>query len=231
MNFADLVENVVSDTGREDLGFVSDGGDGQILKAVFAAILAVHSADFFYKDISTAEMIFNSSAFIQSMDTTALPRFRALAYVRKWDPSYNAAQLNPSILPPLRDGSSLYNTTLALDFLELIDYDDIFDSYKTEKQDVMYVAGTTVNMKSSTSMTMAKIGWYAHPFLDIPNNGAGLVSWIAQEYPYAIIYKADSIIFNSTGDLDRSRKYDSPGGLVSEWIAKLIASNVTAKGR
>lgn len=238
-SFADLVAQVISDTGRPDLGFATDGGDGQIPSAIFASTLAMHTLDNFWRDITAADVIFDTAAYIQTLDVQDLPRFRQLAYFRKWDPTFSASQLNPNTLPPLFNGISTVSELLALKQLRVIDLGGIFDSYGTEKQDVCYAAGSTIFIKSSTSVPRGKVGYYSYPFLDIPNDGAGYVSWIADTHPWAIIHHAKATVFANTGDLDRARELvrpaiparDDPGGLVAQAIAALKMSNIEAEGR
>lgn len=242
MNFSDLVAQVINDSVREDMGFVSDGGDGRIPNAVFASTLYLHHLENFWKDIITVDVIFdNPTQYIQTLDRRVLKRFRSISYFRKWDPNYENEQLDPATLPPLFNGTSITNINLALKHLQIIDLGTggIFDSYGTERQDVCYAAGDTIFIKSSTPLSQGKLGYYSSPFLDISNVGNSYHSWIADEYPWAIIYHAEASIFTTTGDLDRARELNrpaipargDPGGLVAQNVAILLQNNIEVGGR
>jgi hypothetical protein len=226
---------VLNDIGRPDLGFIADGGDNRAINAVLASTLAMHQVDNFWKDIVASDVVFDAGAYIQTLDRRTMPRFRSIAYFRKWDPTFSAMQLNPTILPPI------VNSDLALKHLEIVDLGTggIFDSYGSERQDVCYAAGDTIFIKSSTLLTQGKIGYYARPHLDIENSGVAYNSWIAREHPWAIIYHAEAALFTTTGDLDRARELvrpaiparDDPGGLVAQAIAALKMDNIELGGR
>lgn len=245
MNFLEIVNQVINDTNRPDMGLVSANGDGRIPNAVFASTLAMHTMDFFWRDIATADVVFDQPLYIQTLDTRTMPRFRSLAYFRKWDPTFEAMQLNPNILPPLYSriaGStvdSVLNVELALKHLKIVDLGGIFDAYDTEKVDVAYAAGGTIFIKSSTSLAQGKVGYYQYPMLDIAGVGAAYDSWIADNHPWAIIYHAEAAVFTTTGDMDRARELvrpsiparDDPGGLVAQAVAAMRMSNVEVSGR
>lgn len=237
MNFQELVAEVVRNTNRPDLGFTTDGGDEQIPKAVLSATLSLHLVDFFWRDISTMDVVFDMSAYIQTLDVSVIPRFRSLVYFRKWDPAFNASQLNPATFPPTRNGAYSVNSSTSLKMLEVLDLGGLFDSYGTEKTDVCYAAGNTVFVKSSTILARGKLGYYSYPDLDISNNGARFTSWIAVNHPFAVIHKAEHIILLQTGDVDSARELVRPasnkddGGLLTSQVALLLRSNIEAVGR
>jgi hypothetical protein len=239
MNFTQIVAQVVSNTDRPDLGFTADGGDNQIPNAVLSSTLSLHLSEFFWRDIVVSDVVFDEAAYIQTLDIRAIPRFRSLAYFRKWDNTFNASQLDPTSLPPMFDGLSTVNADQALKMLQVVDLGGLFDEYGIEKQDVCYAAGDTIFIKSSTSVPMGKLGYYAFPYLDVDNNGTAYSSWIAELFPWAIIYSAEHYISSSTGDLDKARELVRPrpprggglGGLLTEQRILLHMSNIEAVGR
>lgn len=234
MSFTDMVNMVITETGRDEMTFSEDGGTGEIPRALQAATLKMHGLDFFYKDIQTAQVVFDSSAYIQTLDVTTLPRYRNISYIRKWDPTLQTYQLNPTLLPPLFNSVGAINTQQSLGMLQVIDIDDIFDDYGTEKMDICYQAGSTLFIKCSNAISYALAGWYAYPVVDISNHAANYNSWIANEYPFALIYDASSKIYAGTGQQDQSRKFDSPdgqGGLVQGEISRILMNNVHLGGR
>lgn len=228
MTFTELVAAVYTETNRPDLV-------AETQQAVLSSLLKIHCMEFMYKDIQTAEVVFDSAAYIQTLDTPDLPRFRSIAYFRKNDPSYAAYQQNPTLFPPLGTYPSTYPNPV-MGFLRIISPDAILDEFDTEKFDVCYQAGSTLFIKSSTPLQYALMGWYAYPNLDITAGGRNFNSWIAREYPYAPVYDAASAILQKIGMTDAARKYDAPadsrggGGLATTNIATLIMNNITAQG-
>ena len=239
MTFAEIVAQIVLDTNRPDLGLVADGGDGQIANFVFSTTLNLHTLDFFWRDIQSVDVVFDAAAYIQTLDVQAIPRFRALAIFRKWDPTFNSSQQNPNILPPLYNGLTTFNGSQALAPLTIITPDDILDSYGTERVDVAYAAGATICIKSSTPLSQGKLDYYAYPELDVSGGGLRYTSWIADNHPWAIIYSAEARIYAITGDMDKARELvrpanprnGDPGGLVPQELASLRMNNIEAVGR
>lgn len=226
----DLINQVYTETKRPDL--VSD-----TQSAVIASVIKMHGLEFFYKDVQPTLLVFDSPAYIQTIDTQTIPRFRAMNYIRKWDPSLAAYQQNPYLLPPLTNNSLgiPVNPQLALAFLEYCPANWILDNYGAEKVDIWYAAGSTVFIKSSTLLTQGLLGFYQYPNIDNANNYANFYSWIADQFPYAIIYDAASKILQSIGMDSAARKYDNTNpnnpGLVQDHIHNLIMSNITPEGR
>lgn len=229
---AQLVADVYTETNRPDLV-------AETLQAVLSSTLKMHGMEFFFKDIFPGQIVFDSASYLQTLDTQVLPFYRALSYIRKDNPSiYNAYEANPfGGLPILQgvDGRILFESQ-ARAFLEIITPDDILDEYMTERVDVCYQAGSTIMIRSSTALQFGLIGWYRWPNMDIANAGAGYNSWIAQEYPYAIVYDAASAVLQKIGMTDAARKYDTINekgiqvGLVASHVTNLLKSNITAKG-
>ena len=240
--FAQLCAAVYTETNRTDLL-------AETQQAVAAATLKLHTykGEFFYKDLATGFGTFDTdgvsqAAFIQTLDTAVFPRFRSLCYLRKWDPNYNTSQLNPNVLPPLygslqASGYTLANSQIALRGLKVLSPQDLMDDYWTEKVDVCYQAGNTIMIKSSTALSQFQIGFYQYPLIDQQNNFANYTSWIAQEYPYAIVYDAAGTVFSKIGQADAAAMYlrqpdqfGNNGGLAWEHIQSMLNSNIIADG-
>lgn len=235
MNLSELIQAVYTETNRPDLV-------ERTLQAVLASTRTIHTIEYFPRDITAAQVKFDTTAFIQSIDLDVLPRFRKLSYFRKNDPSFASFQQNPNVLPPIfyNGGSPQYPIWQMTNAIECITPDDIFDSYNYQKTDVCYLAGRSILVKSSTPLNWGLIGWYQGPAADPYTADGGLtypryVSWIAQQYPFAIVYKAAATIFASTGNNEMSNKYDRPpnpsnmndrGGLAQEQIGIIISDNL-----
>lgn len=208
MTFAELVAQVILETNRPDYGFVSDGGGGEIPAQVASSTRKMHTLEYFAKDILSSQAVFDTAAYIQTLDTRTMPFFRNMAYFRKNDPSQSQYQQNPTLLPPLYSLTTGINIWLGSKLLTPIVPDALFDDYGAERFDVYYQLGDTLMIKSSTPLSYALLGWYAHPNTNPADNYAQYNSWIAKEYPDAIYYDAASAILQKTGMTDAARKYD-----------------------
>lgn len=237
-NVANLAQLVYIETTRPDMF-------NETISAILASTQKMHGLDFWYKDRVEVQVQLDTPAYIAVLDTQSLPRFRSFGedgIIRKWDPTFNAYESNPTILPPLSTGANglPVNPNLALAPLERIDPDAILDDYALEKVDVWYNLNGQINIKSSTLFQWLKIVYYSWPIMDFQNMGntanpcPGYSSWIAAEFPYAIVFDAASAIFQKVGNNDVARKYDAPpdprtglgGGLVWSQITNLIKANV-----
>lgn len=78
---------------------------------------------------------------------------------------------------------------------EIIEPEQVFNGFGNERTDVVYMAGNILQMKSAEPFTYFLLGYYAHP--DVTTEGWN--SWIADEFPYAIIYEAATTIAVSIG--------------------------------
>jgi hypothetical protein len=232
MNFQELVNAVIIETARPDLGLLSQGGTGEIPQQVKASILTLHSLDYFYKDIRPAELVFGVAAYIQSLDTNDLPRFRSLSYFRKNDPSLASYQQNPQLTPPFLSGSDNTVTAARTGVLKLITPNDFLDEFGAEKTDVFYQAGNTVYMKSSTILKYGLLGFYQYPDIRVTDtvgsyDESHFTSWIATELPFAPIFHAANAIMVKKGDNEKARKAEV---MVTEQVGILRNSNIVAEG-
>lgn len=243
MTFNDIVQQVILDTARPDMGpsvaggvytggVFPGGGDDRIPMRVASATLSLHTfrGHFFYKDVVTSLVKFETSAYIQEIDAQSLPRYRSLCYARKWDPTLAAYQANPLLIPPLYDSNGFIVSPNTLGLLEVLtNPNDIFDSYHAEKVDVCYQVGSTVMIKSSSSINQMLIGYYAYPNLDWTRGNFD--SWIAREFGQAVVDSAVSFIFSSIGKQEQARKYDDPRtGLVPMWVNTIVSGNIQPAG-
>jgi len=239
-SFVNLQNLVVTETNRPDLI------NTRIASAIQAATLKMHGLDYFPKDLLVADVQFDTPpnglpAYIQELDTGVLTRFRAWHMIRKWDPMFNSSALNPSILPPMMNNSLgiPVNPALATKKLDILAPNDIFDEeYKTERVDIAYVAGGLTVIKSSTALPMVKAVWYAWPNIDAGNGYAGYSSWIADNYPMAIVYEATATVFAAIGMVDQAREIRRPanadknemGGPLVGQINAILTSEIVAEG-
>lgn len=238
--FAQLCAAVYTETNRPDLV-------AETQQAVYATIQQLHTwqGEFFFKDIVTGQGTFasngtNQAAYVWQLDTNIFPRYRSLAYLRKWDPSWAAYELNPTNLPPLQGlagtGFGASNQQRALRNFKVLSPTNLMDSYWTEKVDVCYQAGSSLNIKSSTPLAQFQIGYYEYPNVDIQNGGVNLSSWVVREYPWAVVYLAAATLFGKIGNAESSSIYFTRGpdgsinGLAADHIRSMINSNIIATG-
>lgn len=169
--FAELIADVKIITNRPDL-------DSEITLAVKAATLKAHSLDYFPKDLYETAIIWSPTAYVQSFTYKSLiPLWRSFKYLRKYTPAAGTAEAI--------DGK----------FFTMIDPTNAVDGYDVNRENVCYIAGEDLDIRSNTEDDYMLLGCYLWP--DITT--ATYSSWIATEFPYAIEYEAASKIFKQTG--------------------------------
>jgi len=170
--------------------------------AIKSATLKAHRSDYYSKDIYETGVDFTTEAYIQSLDyVTLISNFRAFKYFKRVKSA----------------------TDTEGQFLTILTPEEILDTYGVQKTDVAYVAGRVLEIKASVSFRYGLLGCYVNPIV----TDAGYTSWVADLYPYAIIYEAARILFLSLGDLEEARGMAS---LVSEEYAILQQSNISDVG-
>lgn len=226
MTLAELIAAVYTETNRPDLVT-------ETLQAVLEATQSVHTIDDFYKDVKEAMIVFDQPTwFLQQLDTSALPQYRNIAYIRKTNPVTTQVEQTNGLLP----GNYQYPPNQFSE-LDRIDIGNILDYYGYERTDVWYQAGLQINMKSSTPLQFAMVGWYSYPNCD--PTGVNFDSWIAAELPYVIVYKAAAGLFAKIGE-DKSwaiymkppipGQGDDTGGMYYQQVAQLKRHNIVAGG-
>ena len=197
MNLAELTAEVYTITGRSDR-------TAETLTAIKAATLKAHQSDFYYKDIFETGVAFDTSDYTQSLDyRTLIPLWRAVKYLRKYD-------ITTTPYTPGR-------------ILDLLVPENVMDRYQVQKTDIYYVAGSYLNINSSTQEQVYLLGCYLNP--DITSDGYN--SWVAQDHPYAIIFDAAATVFKAIGKDEEAAAYRT---LNAEQLSMLRASNIVANG-
>jgi hypothetical protein len=166
--------------------------------AVKAATIKAHHLDYFSKDLYEEGIQFTTSAYRQSFDyIQVIDNFRAFKYARKAEDACDDTG----------------------DFFTIITPEEILDSYGCQRADIAYVAGRVLEMRSSTEFNYFLLGCYVHP---IVRTGA-YCSWVALQYPDAIVYEAARVVFKAIGKSDESQQYTS---LTGEAYEMLKLSNI-----
>jgi hypothetical protein len=232
MNLSQLIAAVYVETNRPDL-------IQETLQSVLTATVSLHTCEQFPGDIQAAQFVFDTPAYLLEIDVESLPLFRSLSYARKNDPTLAQFQQNPTILPPLFNAATgAYNIRQSMRMLKVVSPVDIFDEFGTEKQDVCYQAGQVIAVKSSSLLQYLLLGFYQYPNLDVNNAGAAYSSWIANEFPYAIVYEAAGQLLASVGNDTQASRYlqaappNNPdgGGLAVQLKRKLITNKLLLEG-
>ena len=196
MTLAELIAEVYTLTNRPDLV-------AETLTAVRSATLKLHHSDFYYKDLFETGIDFVTAEFIQDFEYRSfIPRWRQLKWTRIWD-----------------------NTSgIAGKFFEPVAPENVLDDYKLAREDICYVAGAILHIRSSTTFQHILLSCYLHP--DITESTYD--SWIALDHPYAIVYDAAATVFKMIGKADEAAMYRQ---LVAEQIAELRISGIENIGR
>lgn len=167
--------------------------------AVKAATLKAHQSDDYIFDFSEYSISFSSSDFYQSLDYKAIiPNWRKPRYIRKYDGA-----------PGL--------------FLTYLEPEKVVDNFGASRYDIFYIAGSNIQIRSSTSLQYLLVGAYVNP--DVTTTGFN--SWIANDYPFAIVYEAAAIIFKTIGYDEQVPIYR---GMVAEQLQILKQHAVTGMG-
>lgn len=195
--FAELLTDVYTATNRPDLV-------AQSTLAVKVATLKAHQTDFYPKDIYETGIQWNPVGYTQSLSyRTLVPRWRALKYLRKFD--YTT--------PPGESG----------EFFTVLTPEQVLDDYSINKENVCYLAGEQLEIRSADEDEYMLLGCYIQPNLDEAN----YESWIALDHPYCIVYMAAQKVLNDIGFDEQARRLDKE---VAEQVALLKMSNILANG-
>ena len=191
--FADLLSDIYDITKRPDL-------EAETKLAIRMATLKLHHSDFYPQDLKEAGFTWNTPAYIQSLEyKKVFPDFRALKYLRKV--------------------SSGTPTT----FFKLIPPELVLDSYGRDKNDVCYLAGRMIEIRSSSQDSDMIIGYYADPIV----TESGYSSWIADNASHVIVMESASVIFKMIGFDEQAAMFNK---LVDQGVAELRVNYLTGAG-
>ncbi len=186
--------DVMTLTNRPDLS-------AETTLAIRQATLKAHHSDYYPKDLYETGIRFSAPALLQDLEYKQLiPRFRALRYIRKTDV-----------------------TNADLEFIEILDAGTLLDSYKRDKDNVCYLAGELIHIRSSTPLEYVFFGCYLHPKTD-PSD---FKSWIADEFPFAIVYEAAATVFKAIGFDEQAAAFKQ---LSAEHLMEMRNSSILAQG-
>ena len=195
MTFTELLTEVYLLTNRDDLV-------AQTKAAVKTATLKAHMSDFYSKDIYEKYIdLGTTDSYVHSFDyISSISNFRSIKYMRKLDSNNEAG-----------------------DFIEVIEPEEVLDSYGVARTNIAYVAGRVIEIKSSTEFSKMILGCYVLPITTESN----FSSWVAELYPYVIIYEAARVLFKTIGFDEESAAYER---LVAEQFILFKASALSDVG-
>lgn len=186
MNYVELVEAVGNLTNHPEMV-------GEITTAIQASTLKLHQADYYTRDAVEKLLVLDQDGYVFQVDIPSnFVRYRAIRWMRKWDPTGF-------------DATTQQNSGAAGEFLENVDPEGIIDGYGYTKPNKWYVAGNNLNLRSNSTLRQLLISYYQMPKVAPV---AQYSSWIADTVPFAIIFDAASLIFQTIAQQDQARKYD-----------------------
>jgi len=201
MTLTELINEVYIITNRRDLV-------NETLSAIRSSTLKAHHVDFFYKDIFETGVAFTENDYNQYIEyRTLVPRWRAVKYIRKYQVGTNPA--------PGKYG----------DFFTLKTPENTLDDYGLTEPNIYYIAGESIQLRSTTKIQNALLGCYINPLIGGTNETYS--SWIAIDNPWLIINWAAMYIFRAIGKLDEASMQEK---LAAIEVQLLIQSNVIAEG-
>jgi len=175
-SFNELLQEVYAVTNRPDL--ISESK-----MAIKAATLKAHQSDFYSKDIYEQYVTLGDEAsYLWSLDYISLiSNLRSFKYVRKLDPEGTPG-----------------------DFITILSPEEVLDTYGASRQDIAYVAGRILEIKSSTEINTCLLAAYVNPIVA----EGSYSSWVADLYPYVIVFEAARVLFKTIGYDEQSAAYN-----------------------
>lgn len=191
MNFAELEQEVQLWAKRPELAT-------QVKAAIRASTLKLHQSRYWHRDLVELTIAFDSPRYIQSfIPKEVVPLYRKPKYLR-WFSGIDGDEPG--------------------DFYTKCDLDNILDGYGYEKSNIWYLSGNMMQIKSTVELHYALFGCYQSPKL-LPEEQ--FTSWIAEDYPYAIVHEATRLIFKSIG---RDEQAVEQNNLAREYYMTLVAA-------
>ena len=178
MNLATLQTEVYNLTNRPDL--VS-----QTLTAIRKATMKCHLADEFRQDLQiaivTVPVQTDFHYLLDLTNTVTYPNMRRVSYIKEYN--------NPIV------GNEIQ--------FKKLHFSNLLDEYKLEKANYWYQAGMAVTIGSYKQLVQVSVAYFTYP----NTATATYSSWIADQFPDAIINEAASTIFKTVGKSDEAKLY------------------------
>jgi hypothetical protein len=182
--FAELKETVIDLTKRPDL-------DSVIGFKILDVVKRLHLMQVWPRDFTALLVTLPSPVNEYVIPYASVPRFRGLSYIRFWDPI--------AVNPMTNVGTGWFGESFSE-----IRPDDIFDGYNTLRNNIFYLTGGGIFLRSLTKFSSVVVGYYQHP---ITSPTTALASWIVDDYELAVVSGVCAEIFASVGDNDQAKNY------------------------
>ena len=182
MTYAEILAEIQLLSKRGDI-------DDKIAACIRTTTLRAHRLDYFWRDRIEVAATWATASNSTDIAITTLTRFRAIDYVRYYDPDTT----------PVTRGT----------MIEEVDPRVLLDDYNYEKTDVWYMAGTNIRLKFLTATRGVEIGYFSSP---IVHPAGSYVSWIADQLPDLIIQGSLAMLFNMTGKQEEARAINAMVG-------------------
>jgi hypothetical protein len=165
------------------------------------ALLKAHSADFWLRDLYEDTFQFATPAVNYQLDYKLLvPRWRSIKYLNAVDP---------------------FTRDITAKFAP-VSIEKAVDGYGYKRDYVYYLAGSQLQIRTSGQEQYFGFGCYLYP-----DTTLATPSWIADEFPFAIIYEAARTLFKIIG---RDEESSSMKELVAEAMAEVRMVGITTVG-
>lgn len=174
-----LLTDIYALTARPDL-------EAETELALRTATVNAHLSDAYPRDMFTSQVQLPNASYLSSLDVPSLfPGLRGINKITPLD-----SNLQPVILSPE-------------DEIKIIELGDIYDDYGQLRNNVVYLAGDSINIRSLLNSYGYIVSWFRSPNL----RRSTYNSWIAQVYPTIIVYWAASIVLDTNGNEAKAQKY------------------------
>lgn len=194
-----IAQDVMTLTGRPDLA-------DETAVAIRTATTSVHSRAAFPRDLRSDLVKLPNASFQSQLDIQVLlPRFRGVSTIRIVDTQFSPVE-SPEI--------------------EIVEPDDIYDPvYRSVRNNIAYVAGTSINIRTALAASGYMIEWYQMP----ATRREDYNSWIAQIQPDPIVYMAAALVFTTNGNDEKAASYTRI--VDRQLFPELLSNFVTSKMR
>ena len=179
-----LAADVYTLTNRPDL-------EQETKVALRKALLKFHSADTFKRDLFTQRIQ-------TALHTPLLPdEFRWVISLSEF-PRFR----RPKILHTPISGSVVIFKEVAAD--------NLFDAYSGERQNYFFIAGSAITIRSQTAQPYLDFTYYRYPLVPpLSSTAAPIDSWIAEQFPDAIVEEAAGAVFKMIGKDEEFSRYQT----------------------
>lgn len=176
--FDGMVADVISITNRPDL---SD----ETALAVRTATVNCHLSDAYARDVQVSSIQLPAPVYATGLDISALfPKLRGLSLIQAMDVNYQPIEVTPESR------------------MKVIELSDVYDSYGALRNNIAYIAGNQINIRSLVNSYGFFVTWFNLPEVKRDTYN----SWIASIYPDAILYWAASIVLDTNGNEAKAAK-------------------------